>query len=655
MASINELIRKSVNPFAPETFKPGNFWHEHQDSALHVDEIHQTTLRDVEAWLEKVARDRTSRTLLLCGDSGSGKSHLLGRLKTTLNPKAFFVYIDPFPDSSCLWQHVLRSTVDSLTQVPEGASQSQLLRWLHSLSAAQASNVVDWVLGERRTFIRRLRAAYPSGIYNASQFFGVLYDLLNPDLNALACDWLRGDDLDEPDLKKLRVKRSINTEDAAQKILANFGQIAAETQPIVLCFDQLDNIARLDDGRIDLQALFDFNSSLHNQGWKNFLIVISIITSTWKQHVGRLQPADVARIDGELSLKAIPLELAKSLWAARLKPLHRRAKPKPKTAIAPLTRSILEQKFPGGKTHPRNALELGRRLIQNYKVGGKLAEEDPLAAFHLIWLKELDKTRQRVERIRQFSDPELIQMLREALLVFEMDWVRSRFLPSPTYATHSLCYERPNQSGRTGIAWSEAPNLTSFYHVMNACRRAVKLNLCQQLFLIRQESVGGEGRKGYEIYQQIFSQGTHQHLTPTLADVEILATYHGLVNAAYSGELVVAGKTPNPEELADLAHQSTVLEACSLLQALDLFPTAPPQTASAPFADLDAFLWNLLKTQQIMGLQRLIETTQAQFPRASAEQIQQQLERLCQAQPLQVLGSSDRPDEQVVCLAANSA
>jgi len=60
--------------------------------------------------------------------------------------------------------------------------------------------------------------------------------------------------------------------------LANFGRISAQTQPIVLCFDQLDNIP-LPDGSIDLQALFSVNSSIQPVP-KKFLVIISIITNT---------------------------------------------------------------------------------------------------------------------------------------------------------------------------------------------------------------------------------------------------------------------------------------------------------------------------------------------------------------------------------------
>ena len=656
MASINQLIRKAMNPFAPETFKPGNFWHDAQDPKLHVDSIHQQTLAEIEALLDRVAADRQTRTLMLYGDSGSGKSHLLGRLKTLLNDKAFFVYIDPFPDSEFIWRHILRSTVDSLVQVPTSAKESQLLRWLRSLSAFQSGTLVDWVLGERKAFARKLRAAYPTGIYNANQFFGVLYDLLNPALRPLACDWLRGDDLEEADLKALHVTRAIETENAAQKILANFGRISAETQPLVLCFDQLDNIARQPDGAIDLQALFSVNSSLHNQHLKNFLAIVSIITNTWKQNFNRVQPADRARIDLSLALKPINLDQAEALWASRLAPLYRRARPKPPSAIAPLTRSILEQKFPGGKTNPRNALELGRRLIQNYKVGGKLASEDALAAFKLVWLKELETTQQRLPRLRQLAAPELIQMLREALMALGMEAVRSRFLPSPTYATHSLSYQHPKQDARIGVVWSEDPNMTTFYHIMNACHRVVDLELCQTLNLIRQERTGTPKNKGHQIYQQIFTPPPHQHLHPSLNDVHTLATYHSLVNAACSGELVVAGKTPNAPELAALIRDAKILHACPLLQALGIVParkqakTATPSPTPIDWHAVEDFLLNLIKTQQLIGLPALIDSTLHQFPGTSADQVEQQVHRLCKGKQVQLLDPHAKPAEQLICL-----
>ncbi|MDT9339105.1 ATP-binding protein, partial [Trichodesmium erythraeum 21-75] len=355
MASIDQIIQRELNPFDPVTLYTINFWQEQQNSNLNVDSIHQNIITDIETVLEQVAQEHHPRTLILTGDSGSGKSYLLGRIKKLFNTKAFFVYVDPWPHSDYIWRHILRQTVDCLMKTPDGKTDSQLLLCLKSLLAFPNSNLVQKILGERRVFIRNLKAIYPSGIYNPNDFFSVLYHLLDPQYNAVACEWLRGDDLDEDDLKSLGIKNSIDSEYSAQKIITNLGIISAASQPIVLCFDNLDNIPRLLNGTLDLQALFNVNSSIHTHYPQNFLIIISIITSTWKQNSKFIQPADKARVNaGYFHLKPITLEQGEAILATRLNTLHSQATTRPKSATFPLSKEILEQQFPRGITLPRN-------------------------------------------------------------------------------------------------------------------------------------------------------------------------------------------------------------------------------------------------------------------------------------------------------------
>ncbi|MGB3758761.1 MAG: ATP-binding protein, partial [Rivularia sp. (in: cyanobacteria)] len=271
MTSINNIIKREVNPFDLINLKPGNFWGEKQDSSNSVDSIHQEVISEVEGFLDLVNKDNRSRSLLLLGDSGSGKSYLLGRLKRTLNPKAFFAYIGSWADSDYIWRHVLRSTVDSLIQIPEGQQESQLIVWLKSLSAFTRINseqrlfsdsIWQFMQSDRRKFIHHLKTTYSqAGLYNPDFFFGVLHDLTNPELYPIACEWLRGDDLSEESMEALKVNSCIDSEDAAKNILANFGRISIETQPIVLCFDNLDNIPRVADGSQDFQSLFNINTT----------------------------------------------------------------------------------------------------------------------------------------------------------------------------------------------------------------------------------------------------------------------------------------------------------------------------------------------------------------------------------------------------------
>jgi len=180
MTSIEELLKREVNPFDLINLKPGNFWGEKQDSALTVESIHQEAIAEIEMLLNLVATDSRSRTALLLGDSGSGKSYLLGRLKRTLNPKAFFAYIGPWADSDHIWRHTLRYTVDSLMQVPEGQQESQLMLWLKGLSAFTKRSIKQrvfndnfWELlqSDRRKFIKHLKDTYKRRNLQFRHFF----------------------------------------------------------------------------------------------------------------------------------------------------------------------------------------------------------------------------------------------------------------------------------------------------------------------------------------------------------------------------------------------------------------------------------------------------------------------------------------------------
>ncbi len=90
MASIDQIIQREINPFEPVTLYTINFWQEQQNPSLNVDSIHQSIISDIEVILKQVAQEHHPRTLMLTGDSGSGKSYLLGRIKKLFNPKAFF-------------------------------------------------------------------------------------------------------------------------------------------------------------------------------------------------------------------------------------------------------------------------------------------------------------------------------------------------------------------------------------------------------------------------------------------------------------------------------------------------------------------------------------------------------------------------------------
>ncbi len=698
MASIDEIILRSTNPF--DNIRSVNFWHEQQQPEPTVDSIHQEAIAAIEATLDQVAQDHNTRTLILDGDAGSGKTYLLGRLKKAFNHKAFFAYIPPFPQSDHIWRHILRYTVDSLVQVPDGQTDSQLLLWLNSVLSALRQrtikqkifkdDVFDLLRSDRQKFINQLKNIYKkAGIYNADNFFGVLHDLTDPELYPLACEWLRGDSLSEESVQTLKVNRSIDDEVPAREILANFSRIAGDTQPIVLCFDQLNSIDRLPDGSINLQTLFDINTKIHDED-NNFLVIISINTDIWKQYKTRIDQSDKTRVDRQVSLGLINLEQAESLLASRLSSLHHQASPQPSSCIYPVTSQYLEDEFPGGKTNPRSSLILGRDIFQEYKewlfAGSnspfrppnpakpkKKEHSELLASFKLKWREEFTKIQHRIAKIRYLSSPELIQMLQEALSALQVEEIKTPLFTGTKFAGYSLGYKLSSKSGQLGLVWTEDSNMTTFFHVMEACGKEVKKNSSLTLCLIRAEGVGSSKNKGYKRYTEIFTGSRHHHIIPNLTSVHYLATYHSLVKDAREGDLVIGGKTLGFKNLQILIRECQILNNCPLLINLcivnksDETDVDPPDTRDEKKPGKSAkvikvlqidkelmeakdFLLNLIKTQHIMGKQALIQNVRNQFIKVSEPQIEGLIQQLCQEKQIQILDPNAKPEAQLICL-----
>ncbi|MBE9218325.1 ATP-binding protein [Dolichospermum flos-aquae] len=666
MTDINDIIKREVNPFDVINLKPTNFWAEEQDSKLMVESIQKNAIIEIEGLLDLVGQDHRSRTVLLAGESGSGKSYLLGRIKRTLNPKAFFAYIlCNWADSSNIWRHILRHTVDSLIQVPEGEKESQLILWLKSLTAFTKRDIKQRIFNDnfwealqsnRQKFIKHLKDNYKkAGIYNPDMFFGVLHDLANPELYDLACEWLRGDDLNEDSMKEIKVKTCIDTEDAAKNILANFGRISTQTQPIVLCFDNLDTMPQLPEGFLDIQPFFNVNTTIHGDNLKNFLVIISVITNTLKRHFDRILPADKAGIHKTIQLKPITIEQAEALWAYQLQPLHQLANPRPESPIFPLNREILEKTYPGGKTMPRNALTLGREEYQKYKTKPIIIVPPPTPAeFELLWQHEYTKSQGKITKISLLSSPDLIQMLQQSISSLKMQGVKTKLL-SGKYASYSLSYQHPTKREKLGIVWTEDSNMNSFYHIMNACQTVLQKNLCQTMYLIRGGDLGKPNMAGNQLYRQIFTDTNHVHIKPSLQSIHYLATYQSLVNSAKSQELVIGGKTINLQELETLINKSEILNQCTLLQDLGIVSKTekPPTTNGNGKKDLRPvkdFLLNLVKTQHLLGKQTLIDNAISNFPTVNEAQINVLIQQLCEENKIQILDPKAKPEAQLICL-----
>lgn len=690
VASIDDIIRKSFNPF--DRYKANSFWREAQDSKLVVDSIHTEVILTANEMLDRITVDGCTRTLLISGEAGSGKTYLLGRLKKALNSKAIFVYVGSCPNNDHIWRHTLRETVDSLVQIPESQKDSQLLLWLKNLSVFKKASLKEklfsipiWELGQsdrykgRQDFIKKLRNLYQKfKIFNPDEFFGVLYDLTDLELYPLACSWLRGDSLNDESLKQLRVKNSIEDEDSARKILANFGEISSQTIPIVVCFDELDNYEKLPDGLPALLPLFEVNTAINND-FSNFLVIVSIITDTWIRCKPKIAQPNIDRINEKTELEPINLDQAEGIWKSYLLPLHSQAESKLDSPIYPFKRQDLEADFPRGRLNPRSALISGFDRFKAYKQSlfgdrGVPAVVKPVEqenGLSLVWIAEFNQVKQKITRVTQLSSIVLLDMLKESMQVLQVSSIQPKVLPSKTYESYSFRYTCKAQ--HIVVVWSEHLS-KPFYNVMSACQKMNDKgeNLC----LIHSSGVGDPKSKGYQIYRQVFANSRSCHITPDLNSIHYINTYYNLLKDSRAGDLVIGGKVIGVKELVALVRERNLLGECQLLQKLfslegttgssntvkdkivdkkvnpvvKLLAKKPSETDDVILKQIQDFVFSAITTQQLIGVQLLIRNAASQFPEAEKLQIEQVIKQLCLEKQAQIINPNQPLKDRLICL-----
>lgn len=664
MPTLTQLIKeeKHPNPFNHLTY--GNFWLEKPQ--YETVNLHQQSVDKIGEEIKHLKNDliHKTRTILLIGEQGCGKSHFLGRLKENFNPQAFFVYIQPIPNQDYLWRHTLRYTVDSLMQTSQGEKDSQIRQWLKGLPAFQDEGLFTKLIGKKRAFVNQLRQTYPAGIYEAKKFFGILYELAQDENYFTACDWLRGDSLDEEDLEALNINKSVESEVEAQGILNNFGRIADATKPIVLCFDQIERAT---------EEVFQLNTSFHNECLTNFLIVISIIRQDWSNFKQRMIQSDISRINNYVNLGNINFDEVEKLWASRLKPLHSLCNPQPENAIAPLDKVKLEEKAPAGKINLRESLNFASKLYQKYQEGkkdeviegGRDEEENKVNPFVLLWNNELKETQNKINKIKQYPEPELLDMLTLVLQAYKIQNINKKLL-SGKNSVNSIYYQCPQTQISQGLVWQENLSAASFTALMKACKEAQDYNRCDSLFLLRNASVGNSKTKANKLYRSLFKPLSKEyiHLKYSLEDIHSLYTYTKLARNAYSGELVIDFKQITIRELQELAIQHRVLAECELLQKLavvsstvnegktETSKTRKRQSQLKPkVLTIHEEIERIVKINSLIGLNRIVSQIQTnpKFAHLTLEETRKIVDELRQQKKITFLNSDDNNKDLVVC------
>jgi hypothetical protein len=237
-----------------------------------VASIHAEPFEQCLAGLANVERG-VRDSLLVMGDAGSGKTHLLARLQRRLNETAgqaadgglrcIFVAVKLQSNPFVLWQHVRRRLADDLMRRQQGVSQLQRLV-AHKLAHERGEAPKAWV--------KRLRVLSQAEDEIVSEYLEgvtqrldigrdvhlVIEHLVRDRMVTDARAVLRGESLPEAALARLGLSSSEDEdrEEAAQRMVTSLCRLADDTLPIVFCFDQIEALSAT--GADDRTALTAF-------------------------------------------------------------------------------------------------------------------------------------------------------------------------------------------------------------------------------------------------------------------------------------------------------------------------------------------------------------------------------------------------------------
>lgn len=413
MTTLSEALAQAPNPLiasaSPDVGGDG-VW-------LDLDTVHLEARHELMVGLDR-ARRGYPQFLVLLGDSGIGKSHLLTWLSKQDHAAAqgllVLVRMPPLPDLAQPFRHALRQLLAALCRkevsaVPSDqavAFERPIDRLVWEILYTQACDLLDAsrvgsyqgpaVLlkmlgplcldaGKRRNlaeFAEDAQKVWPqlepglrsyllslpteNSIDTAAR--GVLLQYPYTDRRALCTGWLAGEDLSPKDRDKLSAKQVINNESAAKYVLCSLLRtlVALPGLQLGVLYDQAEQqLERL--GLPGITAMAEVISTLHGSG-ASVLQVLAARPATWAKlndRAPRSSLAQLKQVGKTVKLSKPEKELLRDLVEQRLKSSLPEALDKPSSVYPLKDADLALGSWPQAADTPQAALATFASLFED--------------------------------------------------------------------------------------------------------------------------------------------------------------------------------------------------------------------------------------------------------------------------------------------------
>lgn len=332
--------RAFCTPGGPEVFHAIAHRHEiWRPDPFDVETIHEearTAFQSLVGRAATIPRPTSGRILLLTGESGSGKTHLMRAFRnwTHGRQRGYCGYMQMTSATDRYGRYVLNNLIDSLSQPyfePHGETTG--LTRLSTTLAESSRFIPSDRLAQLREdefdapCLARLIEALADQIVEDERLDDLDLDLVrallylqrdDPRVRGRVLKYLRCEDLSASDRHALGGLTPRAYTDAPERVIALLGHLmgAVEVVPLVLCIDQLEDMYNLDDAQARFRRAMSTVCDLADR-IPSSVVVISCLEDFWdKLKTGLATPAR-ARIEHDPR----PIHLSSNRDVAEIVPL----------------------------------------------------------------------------------------------------------------------------------------------------------------------------------------------------------------------------------------------------------------------------------------------------------------------------------------------
>jgi hypothetical protein len=548
-------------------------------AAADVPEIQADVFSECLKGVEHVRRVNRSAALLIHGGAGSGKTHLLSRLRARLTLQAptatdreecLFVWVRLQASPRMIWRHVRRTLVEDWFRPVRGQSTQFERILFHRLAEIRIAE------GDLEPWYEYMLESHPAGL---DELLEQVCDRLYLDRNTTIAfkhlafgrhardlrAWLGGDSLPEEALARLDLSQEDGTDEEreheARRVVLMLCRLAGDRLPIVVSLDQVE---ALQTSATDRESLFSFGqlvSTLHDETSNVFLI--SCVQSAYATELkDKSRGADCDRMTslGSRSLATLTRSEAEKLIAARLATTGPSASlPKATDSLWPLEPNDFHRLIALNELTPRRLLATCAERFENWTAQAtrgpaatgstghppdiRTPEERNVAVATFLG----EEWAARVERQRNASDPERTEEivrhgLPRLLGLIARDWTLTDDEELPD--VHLIL---TGPTGKIGVSVSTQANMRNVGEQLKRLRLQWSQQRLTRLIVVRDTRLPlSKGAKVARQTLEELEQSGAVIVQPSLDVLAALDALRDLLSDARSGDLAHNGEPVLP-------------------------------------------------------------------------------------------------------------